>query len=81
MKNGEMKKTMSLLTELRKVAMHPLLLRQHYDDECLRRMAVAILQDPSHQDADPALVWEDMTVMSDYELHRMCTEKQVRGGG
>ena len=57
--------------------MHPLLVRQHYDDQRLRLMAKELLKDLSHRGADVELVYEDMTVMSDFELHRLCGEKQV----
>lgn len=29
-------------------------------------------QEPTHFDADPVLIQEDMAVMSDFELHRLC---------
>lgn len=32
------------------------------------------LQEPTHFDADPALIQEDMEVMSDFELHRLCQQ-------
>lgn len=69
---------LSVIMDLRKIAMHPLLLRQHYDDSRLHQMSRAILQDPAHCDADPALVYEDMSVMSDFELHNLCLESKVR---
>lgn len=31
-------------------------------------------QEPSHRDSDPALIEEDMRVMSDFELHRLCQQ-------
>lgn len=31
-------------------------------------------QEPTHFDADPALIQEDMEVMSDFELHRLCQQ-------
>ncbi len=65
------------MSDLRKAANHPLLLRHHYTDERLRGMAQAILSEPSHREADPQLVWEDMTVMSDFELHNLCTKHKV----
>ena len=73
----EFNKSMSVLMELRKIAMHPLLVRHRYNNEILREMAREILNDPAHKDADPALVYEDMTVMSDYELHSFCRECEV----
>ena len=38
---------------------------------------VLISQDPAHRDSEPDLVFEDMTVMSDFELHCLCREEQV----
>lgn len=38
----------------------------------------AVWQDPAHRDSEPDLVFEDMTVMSDFELHCLCREEQVR---
>lgn len=36
-----------------------------------------VQQDPAHRDSEPDLVFEDMTVMSDFELHCLCREEQV----
>ena len=36
-----------------------------------------VKQDPAHRDSEPDLVFEDMTVMSDFELHCLCREEQV----
>lgn len=76
--SGDVSKSISAIMELRKIAMHPLLVRHRYDDSCLHCMSREILQDPSHQNADPALVYEDMSVMSDFELHNLCLESKVR---
>lgn len=32
------------------------------------------VQEPSHRDSDPVLIEEDMAVMSDFELHRLCLQ-------
>ena len=40
-----------------------------------KRMVIS--QDPAHRDSEPDLVFEDMTVMSDFELHCLCREEQV----
>lgn len=31
-------------------------------------------EEPSQLDADPALIKEDMEVLSDFELHRLCQQ-------
>ena len=63
---------MNIVMEMRKIANHPLLVLHHYSEDILRQMAQEILCEPSHRDADPKLVYEDMTVMSDFELHQLC---------
>lgn len=65
-------KTQNTIMELRKVANHPLLLLHHYTNVILRQMSQDILSEPTYHDADPNLVYEDMTVMTDFELHQLC---------
>ena len=65
------------MMDLRKAANHPLLLRHLYNNDKLHKMSRDILQERTHRDADPALVFEDMTVMSDFELHKLCVSYQV----
>ncbi|XP_078375262.1 SWI/SNF-related matrix-associated actin-dependent regulator of chromatin subfamily A containing DEAD/H box 1-like isoform X2 [Oculina patagonica] len=66
----------NILMLLRKAANHPLLLRSHYKDDALLEMAKKYCKDPAHRDSEPDLVFEDMTVMSDFELHCLCREEQ-----
>ncbi|XP_070567797.1 SWI/SNF-related matrix-associated actin-dependent regulator of chromatin subfamily A containing DEAD/H box 1-like [Ptychodera flava] len=60
------------MMQLRKMANHGLLHRHHYDDGKLRKMSKLMLKEPTHHDADPNLIFEDMGVMSDFELHQLC---------
>uniref|UniRef100_T1J3V7 SWI/SNF-related matrix-associated actin-dependent regulator of chromatin subfamily A containing DEAD/H box 1 homolog n=1 Tax=Strigamia maritima TaxID=126957 RepID=T1J3V7_STRMM len=62
----------SMMMELRKMANHPLLLRNCYTDKLLKKMAPLMLNEPTHRDANSHLIFEDMQVMSDFELHRLC---------
>ena len=39
----------------------------------MRPMSKNILRHEDYRDSDPALVLEDMGVMTDFELHRLCT--------
>ncbi|KAJ7385780.1 ATP-dependent helicase smarcad1 [Desmophyllum pertusum] len=66
----------NILMLLRKAANHPLLLRSQYNDSALLEMAKKYCKDPAHRDSEPDLVFEDMTVMSDFELHCLCREEQ-----
>lgn len=66
------RKGAGMLMQLRKAANHPLLLRVLYDDKKLKRMTKDLLKDPSHKHAEFDYVLQDMQVMSDHELHRLC---------
>lgn len=61
-----------MLMELRKLSNHPLLRRYIFVDSKLKQMANLMLTEPTHKDANPDYVFEDMKVMSDYELHKLC---------
>uniref|UniRef100_A0A4W5JPB2 Helicase C-terminal domain-containing protein n=1 Tax=Hucho hucho TaxID=62062 RepID=A0A4W5JPB2_9TELE len=41
---------------------------------CFGQSVIALTLDPTHRDADPALIKEDMDVMTDFELHRLCLQ-------
>ncbi|XP_053317562.1 SWI/SNF-related matrix-associated actin-dependent regulator of chromatin subfamily A containing DEAD/H box 1 [Spea bombifrons] len=64
----------NVMMHLRKMANHPLLHRQYYTAEKLRAMSKLMLKEPTHRDANPELIFEDMEVMTDFELHRLCGE-------
>lgn len=62
------------MMQLRKMANHPLLHRQQYSSRRLATMSRLMIKEPSHRDSDPVLIEEDMAVMSDFELHRLCQQ-------
>ncbi|XP_040274096.1 SWI/SNF-related matrix-associated actin-dependent regulator of chromatin subfamily A containing DEAD/H box 1 isoform X1 [Bufo bufo] len=64
----------NVMMHLRKMANHPLLHRQYYTAEKLRSMSKLMLKEPTHCEANPDLIFEDMEVMTDFELHRLCSE-------
>ncbi|KAJ2695727.1 DNA-dependent ATPase fun30 [Coemansia sp. IMI 209128] len=67
----------STFMDMRKVADHPLLLRNRYDLPQLQKMAKALLREPDYAEAGYQYVLEDMEVCSDFELHQLC-EKYPR---
>ncbi|KAJ8285279.1 hypothetical protein GJAV_G00024990 [Gymnothorax javanicus] len=71
---SEKRELSNVMMALRKMANHPLLHRQYYTTQKLAAMSRLMLKEPSHFDADPALIQEDMEVMSDFELHRLCQQ-------
>eukprot|EP00117_Sycon_ciliatum_P021106 scpid31460/ scgid5564/ SWI/SNF-related matrix-associated actin-dependent regulator of chromatin subfamily A containing DEAD/H box 1 len=65
--------SLSSLMELRKLANHPLLCRGIYTDAVLRTMADKIYREnTAHYNVN--FVEEDMSVMSDFELHKLCLQ-------
>lgn len=51
--------------------------KEHARGRLSDELSNAVEQDPAHRDSEPDLVFEDMTVMSDFELHCLCQEEQV----
>lgn len=64
--------TSNVMMALRKASIHPLLFRRLYDDKTISKMAKACLMEDELSDRNVDLVFEDMTVMTDMELHRFC---------
>eukprot|EP00842_Homolaphlyctis_polyrhiza_P001095 jgi/Hompol1/1987/HPOL_001721-RA len=64
----------NVLMDLRKISNHPLLIRSIYTPETLRSMAKLIRKEPEHAKGNLEYIWEDMMVMSDFELHQLCVK-------
>lgn len=71
--NDNMKKGAGMLMAMRRLANHPMLMLNHYSKDKLRKMSELMLNEPTHKDANKNLIFEDMSVMHDYELHKLCT--------
>lgn len=67
------KSTSNVMMQLRKAALHPLLFRNNYPDDRLRKMARDIMKEPQYKNNDQQLIFEDMEVMNDLELSRLCS--------
>lgn len=66
----------SMLMDLRKAANHPLLLRNHYDDKLLRKMAKAVAKEETDRNED--YLFEDMQALNDFELYNLCTSGEFK---
>ncbi|CCH58262.1 hypothetical protein TBLA_0A04680 [Henningerozyma blattae CBS 6284] len=63
----------NLIMSLRKASNHPLLFRHIYDDKKITKMSDAILDEPEYmENGNREYIKEDMSVMSDFELHLLC---------
>lgn len=67
-------KTANILMALRKAAIHPLLFRSIYDDDKLKIMAKDIMKEPQYATANETYIFEDMQVMTDFELNNLCVQ-------
>ena len=62
---------MQLHNEL-KVANHPLLHRNHYTPDILRKMARTLCDRELKKEGNVDYVYEDLEVMSDFQIHETC---------
>lgn len=62
-----------MLMNLRKVANHPLLVRNQYTDQQLEVLARLLkTRDSGHKEALESYIVEDLKIMSDFEIHKTC---------
>lgn len=63
----------NLIMSLRKASIHPLLFRNLYDDSKIDKMSTAILSEPEYnENGNKQYIMEDMSYMTDFELHKLC---------
>jgi len=61
-----------MIMNLRKIANHPLLIRNHFDDKQLHILAKLLKKDESHKNAQEKFIIEDLSYMSDFDIHKTC---------
>lgn len=64
--------TANIMMALRKASVHPLLFRRLYNEKIISKMSKACLGEEEFCESNVDLVFEDMTVMTDFELHGFC---------
>ncbi|CAO3653157.1 unnamed protein product [Mucor hiemalis] len=67
----------NIIIHLRKAADHPLLFRKIYNDDLCRKMTKDIMRDVKYWDCNEEYVYEDMCVMSDFELNNLCKDNKT----
>lgn len=70
--SDDVKKGAGMLMAMRKLANHPLLMLNLYTKDALRQMSKLMLKEPTHREANENLIFEDMCIMHDFELHKLC---------
>ena len=68
--SGNAKTNANVLMDLRKAAIHPHLLRREYTDAILHKITDQYIKYNREKSHD--FVFEDLSVMTDFELHRFC---------
>ena len=66
-----------IVMNLRKLANHPLLTRNHFDNEQVKILARILKRDPSHREATEKFIVEDLSVLSDFDIHKTCLAYRV----
>lgn len=59
---------------LRKAALHQLLFRRNFSNEVIKTMSKEIMKEERYYEANQQYILEDMEIMSDYELHKLCLQ-------
>lgn len=68
---------MAMMTDLRKLSNHPLLLRYHYQIDEIEEMAKLLAEDPAYKDTNKQYIVDDLRFMSDFEIHTMTKQYAV----
>ncbi|CAH8649371.1 unnamed protein product [Heterobilharzia americana] len=75
---GSLQSPCNMITALRKAANHQTLFSGlAYTESNLREIADSLHVDPSHSNADPNLIYEDLLAMSDHQIHKLCQFYEV----
>ncbi|KRY77140.1 SWI/SNF-related matrix-associated actin-dependent regulator of chromatin subfamily A containing DEAD/H box 1B [Trichinella pseudospiralis] len=64
----------SMIMKLRKAANHPLLLRWHYKEKKLNRIAKVVAKEKFYKNFQFSEVVEDLMLKSDFEIHKLCCQ-------
>lgn len=69
---------LGMMMEMRKLSNHPLLMRQHYDQSVLPTIASRLAADLFYKENNKDYVLDDLTFMSDYQIHQLTQEYKVK---
>lgn len=64
----------NILMRLRKASLHHLLFRKIYNDSTISAMSKEIMKEPQYVNSIQQYIFEDMSVMTDSELNRLCED-------
>ncbi|KAF2739316.1 hypothetical protein EJ04DRAFT_549401 [Polyplosphaeria fusca] len=61
----------NVMMKLRQAAIHPLLFRDYYNDDIIRELATACVDDPAFETSDPDVIFEELQLYQDYQCHQL----------
>lgn len=67
---------MTMMSDLRKLSNHPLLLKYYYQYEDLAQMAKILAREPTYKETNAQYITDDLLCMSDFEIHTLSKEYQ-----
>ncbi|EGI68394.1 PREDICTED: SWI/SNF-related matrix-associated actin-dependent regulator of chromatin subfamily A containing DEAD/H box 1 homolog isoform X1 [Acromyrmex echinatior] len=71
-----------MMMQLRKLANHPLLIRDYYDENKLNAIASRLAKEPGYKQKNPEYVFEDLIWTSDYQINQLTRiYKSIAGFG
>ncbi|XP_013145747.1 PREDICTED: SWI/SNF-related matrix-associated actin-dependent regulator of chromatin subfamily A containing DEAD/H box 1 homolog isoform X2 [Papilio polytes] len=62
---------LSMMMDMRKLANHPLLLRYHYTENVLRKLAGRLVREHGYKEKNEQYAYEDLLCMSDFQIHQL----------
>ena len=69
-RNGEVN-GVGMMMQLRKLANHPLLIKNYYDEDKLEVISKKLAKDPTYKQNNAQYVFEDLLWMSDYQINQL----------
>ncbi|KAF7405622.1 hypothetical protein HZH68_004991 [Vespula germanica] len=69
-----------MMMQLRKLANHPLLIRDYYKETQLKNIAKKLAAEPGYKQKNPDYVFEDLFWMSDYQINQLTRIYKSLGG-
>lgn len=64
----------TIMMEMRKVANHPLLMRYYFSDDTLHDLSERLACAPSLKKTNPQYIFEELAVMSDFQVMQLCNK-------
>ncbi|KAF2707806.1 hypothetical protein K504DRAFT_383409 [Pleomassaria siparia CBS 279.74] len=61
----------NVMMKLRQAAIHPLLFRDRYDENTIRKMSRACLKEPTFYESNPNIIYEELELYQDYQCHHL----------